>query len=88
MLILVHLFVIISSQTVQLLLESSQASVNQQQTMSETMWEYLRFGALLIHHVTDPANKQAIILLFSEIYKPAHFLQTVLLLLDFIGVQL
>ena len=84
----VHLFVISSFQTVQLLLESSQASVNQQQTMLGTMWGYLRFGALQVHHTTDLANKQVIILHFSEIYQPAHFLQVVLLLLDFITVQL
>ena len=79
---------IISSQTVQLLLESSVASVNQQQTMLGTMWGYSRFGTLLEHHTTDPANKQAIPLYFSEIFKPAHFLQVVLVLLDFITVQL
>ena len=62
----VHLFVIISSQTVQLLFESSQASVNQQQTMLGTTWGYLRFGALLVHHTTDLANKQVILLHFSE----------------------
>ena len=41
--------------------------------MLGAMWGYLRFGALLIHHTTDPANKQAILLHFSEIYKPVHF---------------
>ena len=56
----VHLFVLISSYTVQLLLESSQVSVNQQQTMFRTMWEYLTFIALLVHHITDLANKQVI----------------------------
>ena len=61
---LIHLFVIISSQTVQLLLESFQASVNQQQTMLGTKWGFLTFGALLIHHITDPANKQVILLHF------------------------
>ena len=70
---------IISSQTVQLLLESSQASVNQQQTM---------LGTMLGHHTTDPANKQVILLYFSEIYKPAYFLQVVLVPLDFVGLQL
>ena len=64
---------IISSQAVQLLLESFQASVNQQQTMLGTMWGFLGFRALLIHHTTDPANKQVILLHFSEIYKPVHF---------------
>ena len=57
----VHLFVIISSQTVQLLLESSQASISQQQTMLGTIWGYFRFGALLVHHITDLANKQVIL---------------------------
>ena len=85
---LIHLFVIISSQTVQLLLESSQASVNQQQTMLGTIWGYLSFRALLVHHTTDLANKQVILLHFSEIYKPAYFLQVVQLLLDFVTVQL
>ena len=84
----VHLFVIIFSQTVQLLFESSQASVNQQQTMLGTIWGYLRFRALLVHRTTDPANKQVILLHFSEIYKPAYFFQVVLVLLDFITVQL
>ena len=70
---LIHLFVIISSQTVQLLLESFQASVNHQQTMLGTMWGFLTFKALLIHHTTDPADKQAIILYVSEMYKPVHF---------------
>ena len=51
-----HLFVIVSSQTVQLLLESSQASVNQQQTMLGTIWGDLRFEALPVHHTTDLAN--------------------------------
>ena len=86
--LLLSVFVIISSQTVQLLLESFQVSVNQQQTMLGTMWGYLRFGALLIHHTTDPANKLVILLHFSEIYKPAYFWQALLVLLDFIGVQL
>ena len=71
-----------------ILLESCQASVNQQKTMLGTMWGYLRFGALLVHHTTDPTNNQVILLHFSEIYKPAHFLQVVLTLLDFIIVQL
>ena len=70
---LIHLFVIIFSQTVQLLLQSFQASVNQQQTKLGTMWGFLTFRALLIHHTTDPANKQVILLHFSEIYKPVHF---------------
>ena len=61
MLIFVHFFALISSQTVQLLLESSQASVNQQQTMLRTMWEYLTFIALLVHHIIDLANKQVIL---------------------------
>ena len=52
------------------------------------MWGYLWFGALLVHHTTDLSNKQVILLHFSEIYKPAHFLQVVLLLLDFITAQL
>ena len=56
--------------------------------MLGTMWGYLRFGALLIHHTTDPANKQVILLHFSEIYKPANFLQVVLVLLDFVTAQL
>ena len=64
---------IISSQTVWLLLESSQAIVNQQQTMLGTTWGYLKFRALLIHHTTDPANKHMIILHFSEIYKTVNF---------------
>ena len=88
MLIFVYLFVLISSQTVELLLESSQTSVNQQQTMLRTMWEYLTFIALLVHHIIDLANKQLILWHFLEIYKPAHFLLVVLLLLDFIIVQL
>ena len=79
---------IISSQTVQLLLESFQASVNQQQTMLGTMWGFLMFGPLLIHHTTDPANKQVILVHFSDIYKPVHFGQAALVLLDFITVQL
>ena len=57
MLIFSTSFLLISAQTVQLLLESSQASVNQQQTMLRTMWECLRFAALLVHHTTDLANK-------------------------------
>ena len=73
MLILINLFEIIFSQPVQLLLESFQASVNQQQTMLGMKWGFLRFGELLIHHTTDPANKQVILLHFSETYKPAHF---------------
>ena len=77
-----------SSQTVQLLFESFQASVNQQQTMLGTTLGYLRLGALLEHHTADLANKQAILLHFSEIYKPANFLQAVLVLLDFVIVQL
>ena len=81
---LINLFVIIFSQTVQLMLES----FHQQQTMLGTMWGYLRFRALLIHHTTDPTNKQVIHLHLLEIYKPVHFWQAVLLLLDFIGVQL
>ena len=59
---------IISSHTVQLLLESSQASVNQQQTMLGTMWGYLRFGTLLVHHTTDPANQQVILIFFRNLY--------------------
>ena len=84
----VHLFVLISSHTVQLQLESSQASVNQLQTMIRTMWGYLTFIALLVHHTIGLANKQMILWHFSEIYKPAHFSQVVLLLLDFVIVQL
>ena len=53
---------------VQLLLESSQTSVNQQQTMLRTMWGYI------VHHITELANKQVILWHFSEICKPAHFL--------------
>ena len=85
---LIHLFVLISSQTVQLQLESSQASVNQQQTMLRTMWGYLTYIALLVHHTIGLANKQVILWHFSEIYNPAHFLQVVILLLDFVIVQL
>ena len=61
MLILVHLLVFISSQTAQLLLESSQASVNQQQTMLRTIWGYLIFIELLVHHTIDLANMQIFI---------------------------
>ena len=88
MLIFVHLFVLMSSQTVQLLPESSQARVNQQLTMLRTIWEYLTFIALLVHHIIDLANKQVILWHFLEIYKPTHFWLAVLLLLDFVIVQL
>ena len=56
--------------------------------MLGTMWGYIRFRALLMHHTADPANKPVILLHFSEIYKPVHFWQAVLVLLDFISVQL